>query len=223
MLGPIEQLCTTTTKLPRFHCNLKSLLGEGAQTSRINPPTMRGIRMVSVICQCRNSWMHEVSRRFTLPGFNPSRGPMPQLQARGFHFDFPSILHEGKKEGIFLYKSRKDLYRKDSFPDFFFRRYRSNVIDTPLTLYLVPIFYRSVWERNLPFCFLYKFSNTLFRSSFLDLCREFRHRPIRFLLASIPEGDRLDDLPSMWKQKKVYIDSFEKTCPNVLLLAWKKT
>lgn len=109
MLGPIEQLCTTTTKLPRFHCNLKSLLGEGAQTSRINPPTMRGIRMVSVICQCRNSWMHEVSRRFTLPGFNPSRGPMPQLQARGFHFDFPSILlytKGKKKESFYINRAR---------------------------------------------------------------------------------------------------------------------
>lgn len=109
MLGPIEQLCTTTTKLPRFHCNLKSLLGEGAQTSRINPPTMRGIRMVSVICQCRNSWMHEVSRRFTLPGFNPSQGPMPQLQARGSHFDFPSILlytKGKKKESFYINRAR---------------------------------------------------------------------------------------------------------------------
>lgn len=33
--GPIEQLCTTTAKLPRFHCNLKSLLGAGGVRRRL--------------------------------------------------------------------------------------------------------------------------------------------------------------------------------------------
>lgn len=165
-----------------------------------------------------------VSRRFTLPSFNPSRGPMLQLQAwpRAFHFDFPSSLssprtRRGKKKESFC-TNRANAQGFPSFPDFSLSFERDQYT---LTLYLV----RSSigpWERNLPFCFLYKFSNTLFQL-FVSLHRISSPSPIRFLLASIPERDRLDDLPSMWKQKKKkyrFVRGNESKCCSP---AWKKT
>ena len=129
--------------------------------------------MVSVICQCRNSWMHESPDVSPSSSFNPCRGPMLQLlqaRPRGFHFDFPSIPSQGRKGRRSLSKVQIALVRKDFVPFFLiFLRRRSIVINTHLNP-PPPWMQSSIALRprkgNLPFFpFLYKFSNTLFHSA----------------------------------------------------------
>lgn len=177
--------------------------------------------MVSVICQCRNSWMHESPDVSPSSSFNPCRGPMLQLlqaRPRGFHFDFPSIPSQGRKGRRSLSKVQIALVRKDFVPFFLIflrRRYRSNVINTrfnPPPPWMQSSIALRPRKGNLPF-----FPSCInSRTRCFTLHRISSPSPIRFLLASIPERDRLDDLPSMWKQKRKSIDSFEETSRNVL-------
>lgn len=180
--------------------------------------------MVSVICQCRNSWMHESPDVSPSPVSTPVEDPCynykrdHELSISISLPPFHPLVHEGEKEGIFLHKSRE--CTRISFLPWFF------LIVRTWSIYLNPlpcaILYRSVWERNLPFCFLYKFSNTLFQL-FVSLHRISSPSPIRFLLASIPERDRLDDLPSMWKQKKKKYRFVRGNESKRCSPAWKKT
>ena len=66
--------------------------GSKGQTSRINPPTIRGIRMVSVICYCVEiRGRAAVSRRFTLcfrPVEDRHCSTLARNARRGFPFDF---------------------------------------------------------------------------------------------------------------------------------------
>lgn len=143
-----------------------------------------------------------VSRRFTLLQFQPlsrARATITTSATTRFPFRFPfhPLAGEKRKEESFQSTNRA---RISFLSWFFFTVVRSWSIHT-LTLHPRGCNPLSLSVRGKEI-FLFFPSCINSRTRCFTLQRISSPSPIRFLLASIPERDRLDDLPSMWKQKK---------------------